>query len=140
MTTKGDFNNLPKIVAVDFDGTLVEDNFPDIGRPYIEMFQTMIYLRSKGVKVILWTSRNFYKNRDLLEEAVQFCREHELEFDAINENVQEVQELTGEDTRKVYADLYIDDKNVHSLQSPLYWLNKVNLNWIDYMYDVQYRK
>lgn len=140
MTTKGNFNDLPKIVAVDFDGTLVEDNFPDIGRPYMEMFQTMIYLRSKGVKVVLWTSRNFYKNRDLLEEAVQFCKEQGLEFDAINENVQEVQELTGEDTRKVYADLYIDDKSIHSLQSPLYWLNKVNLSWIDYMYDVQYKK
>lgn len=140
MTTKGDFNNLPKIVAVDFDGTLVEDNFPEIGRPYMEMFQTMIYLRNKGVKVVLWTSRNFYKNRDLLEEAVQFCKEKGLEFDAINENVQEVQELTGEDTRKIYADLYIDDKSIHSLQSPLYWLNKVNLSWVDYMYDVQYRK
>lgn len=133
MTTKEDFSNLPKIVAVDFDGTLVEDNFPDIGKPYTEMFETMIYLRHRGVKVVLWTSRNFYKNRDLLEEAVQFCQSQGLEFDAINENIQEVQELTGEDTRKIYADLYIDDKSVSALQSPLYWLYKLGVSWYDVM-------
>lgn len=140
MTTKEDFNSLPKIVAVDFDGTLVEDSFPEIGKPYTEMFDIMKYLRSSGVKVILWTSRNFHRNRDLLEEAIQFCKEQGLEFDAINENVREVQELTGEDTRKVYADLYVDDKSIHSLQSPLYWLNKVNLSWVDYMNYLMYYK
>lgn len=133
MLTKNDFNNLPKIVAVDFDGTLVTDNFPDIGEPIEDMFASMKYLRENGVKVVLWTSRNMYKNRDLLEEAIQFCNEQGLEFDAINENVQEVQELTGEDTRKIYADLYIDDKSVHAIQSPLYWLNSVGLNWVDYL-------
>ncbi len=133
MLTREDFDNLPKIVAVDFDGTLVEDEFPEIGRPCMEMFKAMKYLREQGVKVILWTSRNFYKNRDLLEEAIAFCKEQGLEFDAINENIQEVQELTGEDTRKIYADLYIDDKSISALQSPLYWLGKLELSWVDYM-------
>lgn len=140
MLAKKDFDSLPKIVAVDFDGTLVEDNFPDIGRPYIDMFDTMKYLRDKGVKVVLWTSRNFHKNRDLLEEAVQFCKEQGLEFDAINENIQEVQELTGEDTRKIYADLYVDDKSISTIQSPLYWLNKIGLNWIDYANHLSFKK
>lgn len=140
MLAKKDFDNLPKIVAVDFDGTLVEDNFPEIGKPYMEMFNTMKYLRNNGVKVVLWTSRNFHKNRDLLEEAVQFCQSQGLEFDAINENIQEVQELTGEDTRKIYADLYIDDKSVSAVQSPLYWLNKIGLNWVNYMDYLRHEK
>lgn len=137
MLTKEDFKRLPKIVAVDFDGTLVQDNFPDIGEPFEEMFNAMKYLRENGVKVALWTSRNFYGRRDLLEEAVKFCSEQGLEFDAINENVQEVQELTGEDTRKIYADLYIDDKSINAIQSPLYWLNSVGLSWVDYLNSVR---
>ena len=133
MSTKIDFSSLPKIVAVDFDGTLVEDNFPEIGKLNADLFRCVKYLKEKGVKVVLWTSRNFHGGRDLLEEAVEFCSGLGLEFDAVNENIQEVQELTGEDTRKIYADLYIDDKCVVPYQSPLYWLDKLDLNWMEYM-------
>jgi uncharacterized pyridoxamine 5'-phosphate oxidase family protein len=99
---------LPRIVAVDFDGTLVEDKFPEIGRPNVTLFKALKRWQTEGVKVILWTCRN----NDALEAAVKFCRDMGLEFDAVNENLPEVKELYGGDTRKVFADLYIDDKAI----------------------------
>lgn len=105
------FKDLPKIIAVDFDGTLVSDAWPEIGEPNEEMFAMMKALKKQGVKVILWTSRNYTQSYgDLVQVAVDYCKGKGLEFDAVNENIREVKELTGQDTRKVYADMYIDDK------------------------------
>lgn len=126
----GSFNDLPKIVAVDFDGTLVEDEFPNIGRKNEQMFQVMKTLKSQGVKLILWTSRNCCDQfGNTLEDAINFCKENGLTFDAVNENLPEVQEFTGQDTRKIYADLYIDDKSVPHNQAPLYWVDRLGLKY-----------
>ena len=127
-----EFENLPKIIAVDFDGTLVKDEWPNIGEPREDMFLVLKLLKEKyNVKLILWTSRNDNtKYGDLLQEALYFCKEKGLVFDAVNENVKEVVDLTGADTRKVYADIYIDDKAVHAVTSPLYWVDKLNVDWI----------
>lgn len=97
---------LPTIVAVDFDGTLVEDNFPEIGQPIPIMIEYIKSLSKAGAKIILWTCRN----GKALEQALQFCTDYKLYFDAVNENLPEVKELYGGDTRKVFADFYIDDK------------------------------
>lgn len=100
---------LPYIVAVDFDGTLCEDAYPDIGKPKIEVINAIKEYQSYGWKIILWTCRNF----EALNQAVEWCKQQGLEFDAINTNLLEVQEFFGGgDTRKVFADVYIDDKNV----------------------------
>jgi len=124
------FSDLPKIVAVDFDGTLVEDEFPNIGQKDEYMFKVLKALKSNGVKLILWTSRNNCEEfGDTLQAAVDFCRENGLVFDAINENLPEVQEYTGQDTRKVYADLYIDDKSVPHNQAPLYWVDRLGVKY-----------
>ncbi len=124
------FDELPKIIAVDFDGTLVSDKWPEIGKPHKELIELLKALRQNhGVKIVLWTCRDFQDGRDYLEEAVEFCQNLGLEFDAINENIREVQELTGEDTRKVYADLYLDDKAINVVSSPLYWVEKVGVSW-----------
>lgn len=130
-----EFENLPKIIAVDFDGTLVKDEWPNIGEPREDMFLVLKLLKEKyNVKLILWTSRNDNtKYGDLLQEALHFCKEKGLDFDAVNENIKEVVDLTGADTRKVYADIYIDDKAVHAVTSPLYWVDKLNVDWIDIM-------
>ena len=122
--TKESMNTLPKIVAIDFDGTLVEDKFPRIGRAYPEMFWLVRKLQQNGVRVILWTSRD-HSN---LMEAVTFCREvHGIVFDAINENIKEVQEMFHNDTRKVYADLYIDDKAIPHSMPIDFWLDRLGL-------------
>ena len=99
---------LPYIVAVDFDGTLCENAFPEIGKPKMDVIDTIKEYKSYGWKIILWTCRN----REYLDKAVEWCEAHGLEFDAINENLPEVEELFGGYTRKIFADVYIDDKNV----------------------------
>ena len=99
---------LPVIVAFDFDGTLCENAFPGIGKPIQYVIEAVKEYRSYGWKVILWTCRN----GDALKEAVEWCKEQGLEFDAINENLPEVEDMFGGWTRKIFADFYIDDKNV----------------------------
>ena len=99
---------LPYIVAVDFDGTLCENAFPKIGKPKHDVIETIKEYQGYGWKTILWTCRNY----ESLDQAVEWCKQQGLTFDAINVNLPEVQELFGGDTRKVFADVYIDDKNV----------------------------
>lgn len=97
-----------KIIAVDFDGTIVTDKFPEIGEPNFELIEWLKQYRAEGGKLILWTSRN----KEQLPKAVEFCKTIGLEFDAINENLKEVQDKWKGDTRKVLADYYLDDKAV----------------------------
>lgn len=101
------FEGLPLIVAVDFDGTLCKDSYPYIGEPKQDMIDLVKAYQKGGWKTILWTCRT----DEYLEAAVKWCREHGLEFDAVNTNIDEVKAMFGGDTRKVFADRYIDDKN-----------------------------
>ena len=95
-------------IAIDFDGTLCEDKFPEIGKPKEDVIRLVKRLQAAGVRTILWTCRN----GDNLPPAVQWCEEHGLFFAAVNQNLPEVQEKWGGDTRKVLADYYLDDKNL----------------------------
>ena len=103
---------LPKIAAVDFDGTLVKDKFPEIGEINSVVWDSVKQLQDNGYKLILWTCRSNDLQGTQLDDAVAFCKKEGLEFDAVNENLKEVQDMFGGDTRKVYADVYIDDKNL----------------------------
>ena len=87
---------LPTIIAIDFDGTLVEDRYPDIGEPILPVWKSAFHAKAHGHKLILWTSRT----GDYLDNAVQFCKERGLVFDAVNDNIDEVKAL-GWDARKV---------------------------------------
>lgn len=120
---------LPKIVAVDFDGTLVKDSFPEIGEPIKGMFRLCKSLKDAGVKLILWTSRDNDSPQRNLDAAVDFCEKQGLTFDAVNRNIPEVISLFHNDTRKVHADLYLDDKSTVPWQSPLYWSSVLGLKW-----------
>lgn len=95
------------IIAIDFDGTIVEDAYPKIGEPKIFAFETLKRLQKDGHRLILWT----YRCNTKLEEAVEFCRAHGIEFYAVNSNFPE-EEFNGEVSRKIYADLFIDDRNM----------------------------
>lgn len=96
------------IIAVDFDGTLHDgERYPDIGNPRKGLINALISMRSRGHKVILWSCRE----GRLLTDAVMFCNEHGLHFDAINDNLPMINEKYGNDSRKVYADVYIDNKS-----------------------------
>lgn len=107
------------IIAVDFDGTIVEHKFPNIGKVKIGAIEQLINFQNDGCKLILWTCREDVKEGNFLTEAVEFCRERGLEFDAINCNLPESGLYT--DSRKIYADLYIDDKAINCSED--FWLN-----------------
>lgn len=96
----------PKVIAVDFDGTLCKNAWPDIGEPYEGMIEDMKNLRRHGDKVILWTCREGEK----LQEAVDWCAQFGLTFDAVNDNTEEQKKFYGGNCRKIMADVYIDDK------------------------------
>ncbi len=94
-------------IAVDFDGTIVEHHYPEIGKEKLFAFEALREMQKKGFKLILWTVRSGEK----LEEAVEFCRNKGVEFYAVNKNYPE--EVIDEDfTRKLEVDIYIDDRNV----------------------------
>lgn len=95
------------ILAIDFDGTIVENKYPSIGKPIIFAFETLIKLQKKGFTLILWT----YRSGKRLEEAVQFCKENGVEFYAVNRSYPE-EEYTENISRKINADIFIDDRNV----------------------------
>lgn len=96
------------IVAVDFDGTLCDDKFPEIGVPNWKMIDLVLYLQQHEVYTILWTCRV----DDKLNEAVSKCEEWGLKFTSINDNVPHNIDQYKSNSRKVFADVYIDDKSV----------------------------
>lgn len=98
------------IIAVDFDGTIVEHRYPKIGkiRPYA--FEALKILQSKGHKLILWS----YRTGDELNEAVEFCKSHDLRFWAVNESYPGESER-GINRRKLNVEIFIDDRNIGGL-------------------------
>lgn len=96
-----------KIIAVDFDGTLCENKWPEIGMPNMMLLEYLNHQRKSGVKLILWTCREGTE----LAEALVWCMEHGIYFDTVNKNLPEVIQEFGGDCRKIFADMYIDDKN-----------------------------
>jgi len=94
-------------IAIDFDGTIVEHEYPKIGKEKLFAFRTLKELEKQGANLILWTFRIGKE----LEEAVEYCRDNGIEFYAINKNYPE--EVIDETvSRKIDADIYIDDKNL----------------------------
>ncbi|PID68732.1 MAG: hydrolase [Flavobacteriales bacterium] len=100
----------PLIIAIDFDGTIVEDAYPKIGSPKIFAFETMKALQKDGHRLILWT----YRYGDRLREAVDFCENNGIKFYAVNKNYPE-EKFDGKVSRKINADLFIDDRNIGGL-------------------------
>lgn len=99
------------IIAVDFDGTIVEHRYPDIGPELPFAIETLKRLRDEHHKLILWTVRE----GRLLDEAVRFCRERGLTFYAVNANYPEERPEHATYSRKLKADLFIDDCNLGGL-------------------------
>jgi hydroxymethylpyrimidine pyrophosphatase-like HAD family hydrolase len=95
------------ILAIDFDGTIVDNKYPAIGKPKLFAFETLKKLQKKGFILILWT----YRDGRSLEEAVEFCRKQGIEFYAVNKSYPE-EVYTEEMSRKINADIFIDDRNI----------------------------
>lgn len=96
------------IIAVDFDGTVVDDGYPKIGKPKLFAFETLKQLAAQGHRLVLWT----YRSGKELEEAVEFCRENGVEFYAVNSSFEGEIFDQEKQSRKINADIFIDDRNL----------------------------
>lgn len=94
------------IIAVDFDGTLCKECYPYIGEANRELIDALVVRKKRGDKLILWTCRE----ESLLEEAIKWCQQQGLAFDAVNDNLEEIKQKYQHNSRKITADLYLDDK------------------------------
>lgn len=97
-------------IAVDFDGTLVEHKFPEIGAPVQPVIDFIRYHHALGSKIILWTCRDDEQDdtyTGYLTAAVRWCAEHGVPIDAVNENP-----WVSFGKGKMYADIYIDDRAI----------------------------
>lgn len=100
--------NSNKKLAIDFDGTVVDDAYPGIGKTKIFAFETLKKLQSEGYRLILWT----YRHGKSLDEAVEFCKKNGVEFYAVNSSFEGEIFDHAEASRKIDADLFIDDRNL----------------------------
>ena len=94
-------------LAIDFDGTIVEHEYPAIGKPKMFAFETLKLLKDAGHQLILWTFRHGKE----LDEAIEFCKKNGIEFYAVNSNFPN-EKNDGSFSRKVNADIFIDDRNL----------------------------
>jgi hypothetical protein len=117
------------VIAVDFDGTIVEHKYPEIGDELPFATSTLRMLIEQRHRLILWTVRR----GKLLDEAVEWCRQHGVEFYAVNKNFPE-EVLEGNDCYgKVNAELFIDDRNLGGLPDwgVIYKMITENKEWQD---------
>lgn len=121
------------IIAVDFDGTIVEHEYPLIGKERPFAIETLKMLIKDRHRLILWSVRE----GELLEEAVQWCRDRGVEFYAVNKDFPEEQGTSNNKyfSRKVKADLFIDDRNIGGLPDwgTIYQMIKENKTYRDYI-------
>lgn len=108
LTTNKDGTIRPTAVAIDFDGCIVSNAWPEIGVPNDYFIAALKRFKQGGGQLILWTCRE----GKMLEDAVNFCCNNGIMLDAINENLPSWIEAFGNDCRKVGADFYIDDKAI----------------------------
>lgn len=97
------------VIAVDFDGTLCDDTYPQIGKPITKIIKLIQGLHARGDTIILYTCRT----GERLEAAVAWCKSYNVPIDYVNENVPERTAKYDADCRKISADIYIDDKTIN---------------------------
>lgn len=95
------------LIAVDFDGTIVEDKYPAVGHAMPFAIETLKMLQEDGHRIILWT----YRHGSKLQEAVDFMRAQEVFPYAVNRSYPEEPLMPKDASRKIHADLFIDDRN-----------------------------
>lgn len=102
---------MKKIIAIDFDGTLHDGTYPIIGQPLSGAIEGMQGLHKDGYYLIIWSCRN----GELLIDAINWLLEHHIPFHRVNEQNPSNAAQYGDNTRKVYADIYVDDRQVGGL-------------------------
>jgi len=97
---------MPLVICVDFDGTLADHRYPDIGPPVPGAIDWLKRYLELGAKLILWTMRSDHKRGNYLTDAAEWCRSRGIEFWSVGVNPEQHEWTTS---RKAYANLYIDD-------------------------------
>lgn len=96
------------IISIDFDGTIVKDDYPRIGSLVADAAETIAKFKRDGHEIVINTCRA----GDLALDAINFLLAHNVPFDRVNENNPHNVKKYGSNTRKIFADVYIDDRNV----------------------------
>ena len=100
----------PPIIAVDLDGTIIHNEYPDLGEPIEGAREALNTLKAYGYKIAIWTCRT--NEEDVREHLMK----HDIPFDAINDNSaitdEDMEKYGFDDSRKIGADLYIEDKGL----------------------------
>lgn len=125
------------VIAVDFDGTIVEHKYPAIGEEIPFATETLKMLIKDRHKLILWSVRE----GKLLEEAVEWCRKRGVEFYAVNRDYpEETMQNNNHFSRKLKADYFIDDRNIGGLPDwgQIYQMVHDNLSWQDVLRQRQF--
>lgn len=116
------------VIAVDFDGTIVTHEYPNIGTELPFAIDTLKQLIQDRHQLVLWTVRE----GELLDDAVNWCKERGVEFYAVNRDYpEEEQDNNNHFSRKLKVDLWIDDRNIGGLPDwgTIYRMVKENLTW-----------
>ena len=119
-------------IAVDFDGTIVEHRYPEIGKEIPFATATLRQLMEDGHMLILWTVRE----DKLLDEAVEWCRKHGVIFYAVNQDYDDdTSDRNRNFSRKLKASIFIDDRNVGGLPDwgTIYQLISKHISYENYM-------
>jgi hypothetical protein len=120
------------IIAVDFDGTIVEDKYPQIGKERPFAVATLKQLMKDGHYLILWTVRKGEK----LDDAVKWCEDRGIRFFAVNKDYADDELDQLHHSRKIKADLFIDDRSVTGLPDwgVIYQLISQKMSYEDYLH------
>lgn len=105
---RGCMDERPKIIALDYDGTIAKNSYPQAGDPNWPVIDRALKEQARGAKLILWTCRE----GEELKVAIDACMDWGLEFDAVNNNLPEMQKAWGNNPRKIFANEYWDDRAV----------------------------
>ena len=119
-------------IAVDFDGTIVEDRYPQIGKERPFAVATLKQLMNDGHHLILWTVRK----GERLDEAVKWCEDRGVRFFAVNKDFDDDELDKLHHSRKIKADLFIDDRSVTGLPDwgVIYQLISQKMTFEDYLH------
>lgn len=97
------------VLGIDFDGTIVEENFPGIGEIKPETVKLMQVAKDLGHLVIVWTARS----QQFEQECIDFLNENNIPYDYVNENPEDPYFIKGIQGRKIFCDYYFDDRAIN---------------------------
>lgn len=93
-------------ICIDFDGTIVDHRYPDIGLPVPGAIKWLKKLQNGGALLILYTMRADEPGRELLSDAVRYLQSEGIRLYGINRNPDQD---SWTSSPKAYGELYIDD-------------------------------